>query len=589
MDLVAKAILTIATSVVVVSAWCSNPEPQRPNVIIIITDDLGYGDLGINGNPHVKTPVIDDFASESIRFNQFYVSPVCAPTRASLMTGRYSLRTGVRDTYNGGAVMAADEFTLAEMLKRGGYRTGIFGKWHLGDNYPSRPSDQGFDESLIHLGGGIGQPGDFANFYKGDSSYFDPVLWHNGQMRPYEGYCSDVFAEEAIRFISDNRGTPFFCYLAFNAPHTPLQLPEEYYAQYKDIDPSAGFPDDGRPFPSMREQDKEDAKKVYGMVTNIDDNVGKLLKALEELDVAENTIVIFMSDNGPQQPRYVSGMRGRKGSVFRGGVRVPFYFRFPARFAGDRDIDAAVAHIDIFPTLSALCQVEMAPDRKIDGESILPLLTQTNRGHFEERSLFFYWTRRHPELYNNIALQKGSYRLVGNTNYDAATEDFELFNFRTDAYEQQDIVISAPVVARRMKSELDRVIRELTGSSHLENPPRIVIGSDAENPVYLNRNDADGQRGIWRQEEVFGFWRVRVGAGIYNIRFGFINPVEAGGTMCLETDSSILTLQKDSIQTDIIEMKNVRFSDMSCNLAPYYAVKGQHIFPLWVAFERIGD
>ena len=182
---------------------------KPPNVILIITDDQGYGDLGLHNNPNIKTPSIDAFAKQSVRFNNFHVSPVCAPTRSSIMTGRYSLRTGVRDTYNGGAIMASSEFTLAEMLKQVHYSTGIFGKWHLGDNYPSRPSDQGFDESLIHLAGGMGQVGDFTNYFKKDTSYFDPILWHNNQQKSYEGYCSDIFTENAINFIEKNQEQPF--------------------------------------------------------------------------------------------------------------------------------------------------------------------------------------------------------------------------------------------------------------------------------------------------------------------------------------------------------------------------------------------
>ena len=258
---------------------------KHPNVILIITDDQGYGDLGITGNPHVKTPVIDGLAKESLRFTNFYVSPVCAPTRASLMTGRYSLRTGIRDTYNGGAIMASNEVTIAEMLKQANYKTGIFGKWHLGDNYPSRPNDQGFDESLIHLSGGMGQVGDFTTYFKRDRSYFDPVLWHNNKKEAYNGYCSDIFTDNAIEFIEKNRETPFFCYLSFNAPHTPLQVPEEYYKQYANIDPSSGFEKDDRPFVEMSEKDKEDARKVYAMVTNIDDNLGKLFKKLDDLNI----------------------------------------------------------------------------------------------------------------------------------------------------------------------------------------------------------------------------------------------------------------------------------------------------------------
>ena len=216
----------------------NNSETSNPNVIIVITDDQGYGDIGYNGNKNIITPNLDKFASESLRFNNFHVSPVCAPTRSSLLTGRYSLRTGVTDTYNGGAIMSSSEITLAEIFAEKNYKTGIFGKWHLGDNYPSRPSDQGFQESLIHLAGGIGQVGDFTNYYAGNQSYFDPALWHNNEIKKYEGYCSDIFTDEALKFIEQNKSNQFFCYLSFNAPHTPLQVPEKYYDLYKDIDPS---------------------------------------------------------------------------------------------------------------------------------------------------------------------------------------------------------------------------------------------------------------------------------------------------------------------------------------------------------------
>ncbi len=302
----------------------------QPNVLIIITDDQGFGDLSVNGNPFLNTPSIDRLAGESVRFSNFYVCPVSAPTRAGLMTGRYFLRTGVRDTYNGGAIMDPSEITLAELLGTKGYATGHFGKWHLGDNYPSRPIDQGFAESVMHLSGGMGQVGDFTTWFRGDSSYFDPVLWHNGKMQKYRGYCSDIFAAEAIKFIERNQSKPFFCYLAFNAPHTPLQVPGEYYEMFRNTDPSAGLSDMAGRVPQMTEANKEDARKVYAMVKNIDDNVGKLLSKLKELKLDQNTIVIFMTDNGPQQARYNAGMRGLKSSVYRGGVRVPFYLRYPA-------------------------------------------------------------------------------------------------------------------------------------------------------------------------------------------------------------------------------------------------------------------
>ena len=559
---------------------------KHPNVILIITDDQGYGDLGITGNPHIKTPVIDYFARESIRFNDFYVSPVCAPTRSSLMTGRFSLRTGVRDTYNGGATMASSEITIAEMLKDAGYKTGNFGKWHLGDNYPSRPNDQGFDESLIHLSGGMGQVGDFTTWFQGDSSYFNPVLWHNGKMEKYNGYCTDIFTEQAIRFIEKNRQTPFFCYLAFNAPHTPLQVPGKYYEPYKNIDPASGFENDGRPFPEMNEKDKEDARKVYAMVSCIDENIGKLLQKLDELKIADNTLVIFMTDNGPQQIRYVAGMRGRKGSVFRGGVRVPFYLRYPAGFEGNKDIETTAAHIDILPTLAEVCNATLPGDRIIDGKTLVPLL-KGETVEWEDRPLFFYWTRRYPELYNNIAIQKGNYKLVGQTDYDAAIEDFELFEIKQDPYEQKNLVEVKTDIAKSLKTELDKIYNELIASDNIVKGPRIIIGDKHENPVYLNRNDADGTRGIWAQEEIYGKWQVTIKEGIYNVRFKFVEPVTAGGQMVLETGAVVNQLKNSIGKTDIIEMKNVNLKEMNCELIPFYSIGNKSIFPFWVELERL--
>lgn len=558
----------------------------HPNVILIITDDQGYGDLGITGNPHVKTPAIDGFARESIRFNNFYVCPVSAPTRAGLLTGRYSLRTGIRDTYNGGAIMASGEITIAEILKQAGYKTGIFGKWHLGDNYPFRPEDQGFDESVIHLSGGMGQVGDITTWFRGDSSYFDPVLWHNGKQEAYKGYCSDIFASQALNFIEKNKNQPFFCYLAFNAPHVPLQVPDSYYQKYKNIDPASGFENDKRPFTKMSVKDKEDAKRVYAMVTNIDDNVGLLLKKIEELKIAENTIVIFMTDNGPQQTRYVAGMRGLKGSVYRGGVRVPFFLRYPALHLVNKDIDVPAAHIDVLPTLAKMCNVEAPKDRIIDGMDLLPLM-KGERDVNPDRPLFFYWTRHTPELYNNIALQKGNYKLVGHTDYNANINDFELFDIEKDPYEQSNMVSSNSTKAAELKKDLDKIFMDLVSSENMINPPCIQIGTKYENPVILNRNDADGEWGIWDQEEIFGKWNVCINEGYYDISFKFIKPVPANGRMYIETKSFISQMKNLTDNTDLIEMKNVHLPGTNCDFVPFYLSGTKKIFPFWVELERI--
>lgn len=561
-------------------------EQKRPNIILIMTDDQGYGDLGFTGNPHIKTTVLDRFAEESICFDNFYVSPVCAPTRSSLMTGRFSLRTGVRDTYNGGAIMASSEITIAEMLKNAGYTTGIFGKWHLGDNYPSRPGDQGFDESVYHLSGGMGQVGDITTWFRGDSSYFDPVLWHNGTQQAYTGYCTDIFTDEALRFISTNKNQPFFCYLAYNAPHTPLQVPEKYYKMYEDIDPSSGFENDDRPFPEMSEKDKEDARKVYAMISNIDDNLGKLLHRLNELELSENTVVIFMTDNGPQQRRYIAGMRGRKGSVYRGGVRVPLFINYP-QLPEPKRISNTTAHIDILPTIADICNIPLPQDKAIDGQSLQPLIENLNTD-WPERSLFFYWTRRYPELYNNMALQKGKYKLVGMTSFDAQISDFELYNIEADPYEQKNIIDKNTELAVALKSEMDSMYRELISSENIVNPPLIEIGNQNENPVILNRNDADGERGIWAQEEIFGKWNVKVNKGRYSIKIKFIRPVEAGGTLLLE-NNGIVHRKVNTENTDLIVLNDVILPDSEGELIPTYFVKGKKIFPFWVEMEKLDN
>lgn len=580
-----KPLLAFAVTISVFYG-CKNQESPKPNVIVVITDDQGYGDVGYTGNPHIKTPVIDNFARENIRFNQFYVSPVCAPTRSSLMTGRFSLRTGVRDTYNGGAIMATEEVTIAEVLNDAGYKTGIFGKWHLGDNYPFRPCDQGFDESVIHLSGGMGQPGDFTTFFKRDSSYFDPVLWHNGNQQQYNGYCTDIFTDEALSFIEKNKDAPFFCYIAFNAPHTPLQVPEKYYDLYKNIDPSAGFENDNRPFPVMTEKNREDARKVYAMVTNIDDNFGKLLKKLDDLRISENTVLIFMTDNGPQQPRYVAGMRGRKGSVFRGGVRVPFFFRYPHMIEGQKDIGSTAAHIDILPTIADICGAQLPDNRIIDGLSLVPLIKGNSDNKFNDRQLFFYWSRRFPELYNNIAVQKGHYKLVANTGYDTSVDSFELYDLAKDEFEQNNILPDNISLAGEMKRELEKMVYELSNSENITDPPRMIIGTERENPLILNRNDAWGEPGVWTQEEVYGMWRVKITEGTYDIKFKFIEPLTTRGVMHLETNSLVYRTDNTSIPTDNIEMKNVYLHQTECDLITQYITGGKRIFPLWVEFKK---
>ena len=562
---------------------CISPiENKKPNVIIIITDDQGFGDLGINKNPNIITPNIDQFASESIQFDNFFVSPVCAPTRASLMTGRYSLRTGVRDTYNGGAIMSNTETTIAEILKEADYSTGIFGKWHLGDNYPFRPSEQGFDESIIHLAGGIGQVGDFTNYYKGNTSYFDPILWKNNKKNQYDGYCSDIFAENAVKFIEKNKNKPFFCYLSFNAPHTPLQVPKKYYNMYKDLDPEVGFMDESLAS-KMSEKDKEDARRIYGMVTNIDDNVGKVLNKLTELGIEEETIIIFMTDNGPQQFRYNSNMKGLKGTVYNGGTRVPFYIKYAEKFKNSKVISRMSAHIDILPTILELCNLKIPSDRKIDGQSLVPLI---NSKPFNDRHLFSYWTRRFPEKYINMSIQNDNYKLVGNNDYNGKIKDFELYDLIADPLESKNVINQNIEIAKSFKIEMDNSIDDLLSSENIKNPPRIIIGSEFENPTVLNRNDASGERGIWAQNDIYSYWKVNFKKGTYDFKFKFKDSITSKGTLFTEINNRVYSKKTEKVVYSTLEMNDISIENSEVDLISFLKLNNKKIFPFWIEIYK---
>ena len=562
---------------------CINPiENKKPNVIIIMTDDQGFGDLGINKNPNIITPNIDQFASESVQFDNFFVSPVCAPTRASLMTGRYSLRTGVRDTYNGGAIMSNTETTIAEILKEADYSTGIFGKWHLGDNYPFRPSEQGFDESIIHLAGGIGQVGDFTNYYKGNTSYFDPILWKNNKKNQYDGYCSDIFAENAVKFIEKNKNKPFFCYLSFNAPHTPLQVPKKYYDMYKDLDPEVGFMDESLAS-KMSEKDKEDARRIYGMVTNIDDNVGKVLNKLTELGIEEETIIIFMTDNGPQQFRYNSNMKGLKGTVYNGGTRVPFYIKYAEKFKNSKVISRMSAHIDILPTILELCNLKIPSDRKIDGQSLVPLI---NSKPFNDRHLFSYWTRRFPEKYINMSIQNDNYKLVGNNDYNGKIKDFELYDLIADPLESKNVINQNIEIAKSFKIEMDNSIDDLLSSENIKNPPRIIIGSEFENPTVLNRNDASGERGIWAQNDIYSYWKVNFKKGTYDFKFKFKDSITSKGTLFTEINNRVYSKKTEKVVYSTLEMNDISIENSEVDLISFLKLNNKKIFPFWIEIYK---
>lgn len=582
-----KILFVLLANLILIGCTEGSNKTKRPNVIIVVTDDQGFGDLGYYGNPHVQTPTLDSLAKESVRFDQFIVSPVCAPTRASLMTGRYSLRTGVKDTYRGGAIMATEEITVAEMLKEAGYTTGMVGKWHLGDNYPSRPQDQGFDFTLRHLSGGIGQPGDWPNTKKGQRSYFDPILWKNGEMFQSKGYCTDVFTEAAMDFVEKNKEQPFFLYLSYNAPHAPLQVPQEYYDRYKDIDPSSGFENDGRPFPEMDERMKENARKVYAMVSNIDDNLKRLFQQLEDLKLEDNTLVVFMTDNGPQHDRYAAGMRGRKSFVYEGGVRVPSFWRLPTKFKGDRDIKTPAAHYDVLPTLADLCQGQLPTNRIIDGKSLVPLLSNEN-STLDNRTILRSWVRGGPEKYNNISIRKEQYKLVGNTEETAGIEAFELFNILDDPYEQNNIVGTNTLEAQKLKNEMDIWFDEMTSSPNFVNAQPAIVGTVHENPSVLNLNDAVFERNEVMDQDIASWEIVAAEAGNYDIRINLGR--KSVSEVHLNFYVGDLEIKRDykELSDGIIDIKNIQLQKGATKLTPITTGKnGGYIKPFYVVMTKI--
>ncbi len=511
---------------------------KRPNVVVVITDDQGYGDIGCHGNDKIRTPNVDRLAGQSVEMTRFYVCPVCAPTRASLMTGRYNYRTGVVDTYLGRAMMHSDELTLAEMLGQAGYKTGIFGKWHLGDNYPLRTIDQGFHESLVHNGGGLGQPSDPPG-----NRYDDPILQHNGEAKQYEGYCTDIFTDAAIDFIRQNKDRPFFCYLSTNAPHTPLQIDDKYVKPYLEM----GL--------------DETTAKIYGMVENIDDNMGKLTKALDAMELVENTILIFMTDNGPQQPRYTAGLRGRKGSVYEGGIRVPFFIRWPKRLRAGKKIDRIAAHIDFVPTLLKACGAPLPDDRKIDGRNLLPLMTQEDP-NWEDRTLFTQWHRGdEPEAFRACAAFNQRYKLV---------DGKELYDLKNDPAEKKNIADEHPEIVESLRKEYMAWFKDVS-STRGYFPPRIHIGTRHENPVILTRQDWRGPRVGWGNKSL-GYWEVKVThAGSYQIKLRF-NRIS-------EDCVAHFKLGDVSVKTDVVK------GSSSCIVTPVNLPKGDARLEAWLAFE----
>jgi arylsulfatase A-like enzyme len=384
-----------------------------PNVVVILTDDQGWGDLSLHGNPSLETPHLDKLAHSGARLNRFYVSPVCAPTRASFLTGKFHQRTGVHGVTRGQENMSLDEVTLADLFQEAGYRTGIFGKWHNGAHYPYHPNGRGFDQ--------------FVGFCAGHwSNYFDALIEENGKPHRSEGYMTDYLTDRAIGFIEESVGQekPFICYIPYQTPHTPYQVPDEPFEKYValGLDPKLAC--------------------LMAMCENIDNNVGRVIAALERLKIRKDTIVIFFSDNGPNTFRYNDGLKGKKGSVDEGGMRVPCFVSWPAKISEKLVVDEVTAHIDLLPTLMEwIGREDLIPD-DIDGRSLAPLLVE-GTDIWLERELYMTW---------------GKQTRIWNQRY--ALIEGELFDLVNDPHQTRAIESFHPEIAENLQKKLDAWLKE---------------------------------------------------------------------------------------------------------------------------------
>ncbi len=429
---------------------------DRPNLLLVITDDQGYWDTGWSGNEQIDTPTMDRLASEGVAFTQFYVGAVCAPTRAGLMTGRHYLRTGLYNTRFGGDTLGEEEVTVAELLREAGYRTGLFGKWHLGRYAGYRPNDRGFDEFLGHYHGHIER-----------YEYADQLV-HNGRPVQTRGYVTDLFTDAAVEFIETSGSRPFFCCLAYNAPHSPFVLDTSHDGQPAGDKLIAKYLQRGLPLREAR---------IYGMVERIDRNLGRLLDRLKELDLANDTVVFFMSDNGGVSRAFKAGLRGGKASVYEGGVRSPLFVRWPKRFPAGATVDAQTSHIDLLPTLCELAGASLPANRVVDGRSLVPLL-KSGRGESTQRYVYHTWDRYLPNPDNRWAVSDGRWKLLRQGGKPA------LFNLHDDPGESRNLAEQYPDTVRELRTEFLRWFEEVTDGQHYA-PVAIPVGDPREVEVEI--------------------------------------------------------------------------------------------------------
>ena len=503
----------------------------RPNVLIIMTDDQGYPELSVHGNPVLQTPNLDILHGQSIRLSDYHVTPMCTPTRGQLLTGMDAARNGAVNVSSGRALLRPKIPTIANYFSDAGYFTGVFGKWHLGANYPFRPQDRGFEESVWYPSSSIPSvPAYWGN------DYFDDVYTHNGKEQRYKGYCTDVFFSEAKRFMLDSvrKKKPFLCYLATNTPHGPFIPKDEDRKAIAQVLESPKFD-------HLEENIKRRLSLYLGMIRNIDWNMGKLMKFLDENNLSENTILLFQTDNGSiLGPQYFNaGMRGKKTQIWEGGHRVPCFIRWPSGGLGKpRDIEGLTQVQDVLPTLLELCEIEIknVNGQKFDGMSLASIIKDKKKVP-EDRMLIINYSRmpgfsNYPSPYSQTQMRADQSAVLWKRW--RLLENRELYDLKSDPLQKNNVIENHPKVVAKMRRHLyswwDTV-------KHLaNNPQRIIIGTKYENPTKLSATEwldvfVDQQGQIFRGVQKSGYWLLDIAqSGEYEIELRRW-PKEADGTI----------------------------------------------------------
>eukprot|EP00913_Durusdinium_trenchii_P035236 g32966.t1 len=458
-------LLSAIAALFVFSTAVAQAENRRPNIVIILADDQGWGDLSLHGNTNLKTPHIDSLARDGATFDRFYVCPVCSPTRAEFLTGRYHPRGGVFSTSTGGERLDLDEHTIAQTFKAAGYATAAYGKWHNGMQYPYHPNARGFD--------------DYYGFCSGHwGNYFSPSLEHNGKLVRGKGFIIDDFTDHALSFIDKNRNRPFLCYLPLNTPHSPMQVPDRFYQPFADKTL-------GKRHLNPKRENLPHTRAALAMCENIDWNVGRILAKLKELKLDDNTIVMYFSDNGPNGWRWNGRMKGRKGSTDEGGVRVPCLVRWPGHIKPGRKISRIAAAIDILPTFADLAGIKVKAKKPLDGISLKPLLLSGDTGKTTsdaDRMIFSHWRGR-------VSVRTQRYRLDNRG---------QLYDMVKDPEQRTDVSRQKPDVARRLQKAVARWRNEVLAELKPQHTRPFPVGYRAFPLTHLPARDGVAHGGVKR-------------------------------------------------------------------------------------------